>query len=145
MLGHERYMALNDTDGRSSEDLNQVPEMKTGRFGERPVLGWLDLLAAGVSRMARVWSIKPWRTCRRARPGNQTENRLLGLMTRKALTGMGEPCFPSGRMSRTGVLRLGFPYQTSVSPGFRRIGGRQRRHASRRLTFVFGTISARHL
>jgi hypothetical protein len=125
MLGRERYMALNGTDAQASQDLSPVPEAKTGRCAKRPVLWWLDLFVAGVSRVARAKGNKPWRTCRRARPGNQTENRFIGRMTRKALTAKAEPCCPARRMPVLGAL-CPETYRRSSIPGTGRIGRRRR-------------------
>lgn len=103
MRGIASYMIVNGMDERLIEGLDQVLETKTGRFGERPVLKRLDLLAAGVSLMAHVWSEKPWRTCSRVRPGNQTENRFICHMTREALMVEVDLCLPARRMSDAGA------------------------------------------
>lgn len=93
--------------GRGRPDVkvhDRKPDVKTGRVLARPVLRWLDLLkqvsAAWLERKGK----KPWRICIPARSEIQQENRPIGPMTPKALTGPAEPCFPPGLMSVSGAL-----------------------------------------
>ncbi len=125
MRGIASYMIVNGMDERLIEGLDQVLETETGRFRERPALRRLDLFEAGVSLMAHVWSKKPWHTCSRVPPGNQTENRFICHMTRQALMDHVDLCLPARRMSNAGAMAAPASTTTRLSD-LGRIGRRRR-------------------
>lgn len=81
------------------------------------------LFTAGDSRMAQTTRKKPWRRVTPASGALQQENRLLGLMTRKALTALAEPCLPADRLSVSGALVAETARRADVR-ATERIGGR---------------------
>lgn len=129
MLGCSTYISLNGTDERLFQDRNQVPEMKMGHPARQPILKWLDLLAQVAADRLLEKGKKPWRRYIPDRPGIQMENRRLGLMTRKALTALAEPCLPADRLSVSAALVAETGRRMAVQAK-ERIGGRRRLPAS---------------
>lgn len=93
------YIAFNDVAASSRKCLAASSQTKMGHPARRPILRRLDLLAQVSARWLQLEGKKPWRTVTPASGAIQQENRLLGLMTRKALTASAKPCLPVDRLS----------------------------------------------
>lgn len=94
LLRNEFYMVLNGGIDRALQSGDQVPEMKMGRLGRRPIWKWLDLLAQVPAVWPELRSKKPWATCRPDYPEIQQENRSLSALTYESLTALARSYLP---------------------------------------------------
>lgn len=117
------YIAFNDVAASSCKCLAAPSQTKMGRPPRRPILRRLDLLAQVSARWLQLEGKKPWQTVTPVSGAIQQENRLLGLMTRKALTALAKPCLPADRLSVPAAHVAGTDRRVEVR-ATERIGGR---------------------
>lgn len=124
MTGSHAYIAFNDAAANSYKCLAVQSEMKMGHPARRPILERLDLLEQVSAKWLQLEGKKPWRTVTPVSGAIQQENRLLGLMTRKALMALVKPCLPADRSLVSGalVVETGHVVEVRVTV---RIGGRR--------------------
>lgn len=117
------YIPFNDAAAISRTEVTTVSDTQKGRPARRPYLGRLDPLAQVPTDWLQLQGKKPWRTVTPVSGAIQQENRRLGLMTRKALMALAEPCLPVDRLSVPAAQVAGTDRRTEVQ-ATERIGRR---------------------
>lgn len=123
MRGKAGYHPFNDAVAASRTEVATRSEMQKGRPARRPFLCRLDPLAQVSTDWLQRKGKKPWRTVTPVSGAIQQENRQLGLMTRKALMALAEPCLPVDRLSVPAAQVAGTDRRTEVQ-ATERIGRR---------------------